>query len=129
MKMTTGKSSSSVTQFSSCFAVILIGLLFLISTMMVSEVDGFQVAVARVVGPTTTATTMTTTNNANAAKTASSKVSRRYILCHSSSPTDSSNDEVKSEETQATSTPPTPKPAVKCPDCDLCDGSGRYVLI
>jgi hypothetical protein len=20
-----------------------------------------------------------------------------------------------------------PKPAVKCPDCDLCDGSGRYV--
>ena len=30
-----------------------------------------------------------------------------------------------SEDVEDVATAPPPKPAVKCPDCDLCDGSGR----
>ena len=35
----------------------------------------------------------------------------------------SSQEEAPSDDTAAPTDPP--KPAVKCPDCDLCDGSGR----
>ena len=39
-------------------------------------------------------------------------------------------DEVTSESSEIESEPSTPpSPPVKCPDCDLCDGSGRYVPI
>lgn len=35
--------------------------------------------------------------------------------------------EAEESSSEAAVAPKEPKPEVKCPDCDLCDGSGRYV--
>mmetsp|Transcript_44421 Transcript_44421/g.53724 ORF Transcript_44421/g.53724 Transcript_44421/m.53724 type:complete len:164 (+) Transcript_44421:180-671(+) len=39
--------------------------------------------------------------------------------------TDTKIDKEDDDVVGAVAPPPPPKPAVKCPDCDLCDGSGR----
>lgn len=39
--------------------------------------------------------------------------------------TDSSSDGAVAGEAAPAADEEPPKPAVKCPDCDLCDGSGR----
>lgn len=56
-------------------------------------------------------------------------VSNQPTRCHvafmanDDAETDSSSDVVGEAAAAADEEPP--KPAVKCPDCDLCDGSGR----
>lgn len=48
-----------------------------------------------------------------------------YVVALKMSMEESSNSPSVSSEVSENTTPP--KPPVKCPDCDLCDGSGRYV--
>ena len=58
-------------------------------------------------------------------------VSNQPTRCHvafmasDDAETDSSSDGAVAGEAAAAADEEPPKPAVKCPDCDLCDGSGR----
>mmetsp|Transcript_48561 Transcript_48561/g.117469 ORF Transcript_48561/g.117469 Transcript_48561/m.117469 type:complete len:152 (-) Transcript_48561:226-681(-) len=99
----------TTTKVTTVLAVMVVGLLCLISTMMMIEVDGFQAATVNV-GRTTVSSSPHQQHQ------------HRCPSCQYSSPTDSDSSS-DNEQNDAVITPP--KPAIKCPDCDLCDGSGR----